>query len=117
MDKIFLKNLRFSGILGVDPEERVHPQAILVSITVSTDISLTGLTDDISDAVNYADLANKVKDFVEKSHYFTIEALATNIAQLVLEHPGVSSVWIRVENPDAISFAESVGVEIQRSRE
>ncbi len=114
MDKILLNNLRFFGILGVNPDERINPQRILVSLVVFTDIHRPGLTDDISDAVNYAELADKLKEFVETSYFFTVEALSTNIADLVLAQPGVSGVRVRVEKPDAISFAGSVGVEINR---
>jgi dihydroneopterin aldolase len=46
-----------------------------------------------------------------------VERLATEIARVCLEHPGVQRVTVRVEKPGALRFARSVGVEIDRSRE
>ncbi len=45
-----------------------------------------------------------------------MEALAEDIAQLCLEEPHAQKVLVRVEKPGAVRFAESVGVEIERSR-
>jgi dihydroneopterin aldolase len=45
-----------------------------------------------------------------------VEALAADVARLCLEEAGVMKVRVRVEKPGAVRFAESVGVEIERSR-
>jgi dihydroneopterin aldolase len=53
---------------------------------------------------------------VEKVQRYTVEALATDIAGMILEDPKVVSVRVRVEKPGAVRFSKSVGVEIERSR-
>jgi dihydroneopterin aldolase len=45
-----------------------------------------------------------------------VEALANDLAKICLEEKGVQTVIVRVEKPGAVRFAESVGVEIERSR-
>ena len=53
---------------------------------------------------------------VEGSSYFLVEALASEIARLIVEDFGVDRVRVRVEKPGAVRFARSVGVDIERSR-
>jgi dihydroneopterin aldolase len=47
---------------------------------------------------------------------FTVEALAEDIANLTLNSPKVQKVTVRVEKPGAVTGAQSVGVEIERSK-
>jgi dihydroneopterin aldolase len=46
-----------------------------------------------------------------------VEALANDLADLCLQVKNVHKVMIRVEKPGAVRFAESVGVEVERSRD
>jgi dihydroneopterin aldolase len=46
-----------------------------------------------------------------------VEALANDLAKLCLEEKNVQKVVVRVEKPGAVRFAESVGVEVERSRD
>ena len=62
----------------------------------------------------WLDLYNKKQEFSDR---VAVEALATDIARLCLEEPGVQKVRVRLEKPGAVRFARAVGVEIERSRE
>lgn len=116
MDKIFVKNLRVSGILGIHKHEQETPQTILVNAVVSADISSAAENDDIRNTVNYSTMAKKLAKTIRNSQFLTVEALITALADKILEDQKVQSVWLRVEKPDALPDAESVGVEITRSR-
>lgn len=114
MDKILIKDLRATGIIGIHPNERVTPQQMLINITLSTDTHHAAETDDIADCVNYQTIAEAVKAHAETSKRLTVEALAEDIAQICLKIPGVQGVSIRVEKTQAIAYTASVGVEIER---
>ncbi|MFH1523553.1 MAG: dihydroneopterin aldolase [Chloroflexota bacterium] len=116
MDKIFITNLLVRAIIGVNEQERVSPQDVLVNVTVFTDTHLPAQSDNIADCVNYADLTKKIRMLAEKAQRFTIEALAEDIAALCLDTSKVMGVTVRVEKPGAVTGAESVGVEIHRER-
>ena len=116
MDQVLINNLLARGILGVNPDEREKPQDILINIVIFTDVSRAGVTDDLADCVNYRTIAKKVQKHAETAARFTVEALASDIARLCLEEPGVQRVRVRVEKPHAVRFAQSVGVEIERNR-
>ena len=47
---------------------------------------------------------------------FLVEKLVTDLARIIITEFGVERVMVRVEKPGALRFAESVGVEIERTR-
>ena len=116
MDKIFIKDLTARGIIGINDWERENPQDILINITIYTDISAAGRSDNIQDSVNYKTVAKKAIKHAESAHKLTVEALASDLADLCLQDPKVRKVCVRVEKPKAVRFSASVGVEIEREQ-
>jgi FolB domain-containing protein len=116
MDQIFIKDLLIRGVIGISEREREQPQDILVNVTMNADIKAAGKSDNVEESVNYRTVAKKILSHVEKVQRYTVEALATDIAALILEDPKVNSVRVRVEKPGAVRFSKSVGVEIERGR-
>lgn len=117
MDKVIIKDLLARGIIGVHDWERKRAQNILINITLFTDTRRAAETDHLEDCVNYSTMSKKVLAHAESINRLTVEALANDLAKLCLEEKGVEKVLIRVEKPGAVRFAESVGVEIERSRD
>lgn len=117
MDQIFIKDLLVRGIIGINDWEREKPQDILINIIISADLTKAGETDDISYSINYRTIAKKAQSRAETAQRLTVEALAADIANICLEEPGVMKVHVKVEKPNAVRFARSVGVEVERSRE
>jgi FolB domain-containing protein len=116
MDKVIIKNLIARGIIGVYDWERDKPQEISINITLFGDLKKAGESDDIEDSINYKTVAKGAQSLAENCQRLTVEALANDIALFCLETPGVIKVIVRVEKPGAVRFAESVGVEIERSK-
>ncbi len=117
MDKVFIKDLLVRGIIGIREWERKKAQDILINVTVFTDTSRAGETDDITYSVDYSALAKKVQSHAETAARLTVEALANDLANLCLEDALAKKVVVRVEKPGAVRFAKSVGVEVERSRD
>ena len=117
MDKVIIKNLLARGIIGVRDWERKRAQDILINITLYTDTTRAAETDDINDCADYSEVAKKVQAHAESAARFTVEALANDLADICLAQNNVQRVIVRVEKPTAVRFAESVGVEIERSHD
>lgn len=115
MDQVIIKNLVARGIIGVYEWERDKPQEILINITLFGELRNAGKTDNIDDSINYKTVAKGAQALAENCQRLTVEALAHDIASFCLETQGVQKVRVRVEKPGAVRFAESVGVEIERS--
>ena len=116
-DKIIIANLRAHGILGIRPHERETPQAILINVTVHTDTRHAAQTDSIADCIDYSVLAGKIKAHAESAARLTVEALANDLAQICLQEQRAVKAIVRIEKPDALPSAQSVGVEVERIRE
>jgi FolB domain-containing protein len=117
MDKVFIKDLVARGIIGVNDWERKKAQEILINITVFTDTSKAGESDDIKDCVDYSALTKKILAHAESAARLTVEALANDLVKICLDQKGVKKAIVRVEKPGAVRFAKSVGVEVERSRD
>ena len=117
MDKIFIKDLLVRGIIGINPDERERLQDILINITIFIDTRRAAETDDLEYSVSYSDLARKIKSHAEQAARLTVEALAQDLADICLQENGVEKVIVRVEKPEAVKFARSVGIEIERERD
>jgi len=116
MDKVIIKNLLVRGIIGVRDWERKRVQNILINIIIYTDTHHAADSDNLDDCADYSTISKKVQAHAENASRFTVEALANDLANICLQENNVQKVTIRVEKPGAVRFAESVGVEIERSR-
>ncbi|MEM7802919.1 MAG: dihydroneopterin aldolase [Chloroflexota bacterium] len=118
MDKVIIKNLLCRGILGINPDERIKKQDILVNIVLTTDVRKAAASDNIEDAVNYKSITKRILQHVEEDQQdLLVEKLVTDIARICLfEFEGVKTAAVRVEKPSALRFADSVGIEITRSK-
>lgn len=117
MDKIFVKDLLVRGIIGINPEERIKLQDIVINMVLYADTRDAAQTDDIDKAVNYKSITKRIIEHVEASSDYLVEKLVNDIARIVLvEFEGVNRVQVRVEKPGALRFARSVGIEIERTK-
>jgi FolB domain-containing protein len=118
MDKIIIRDLLLRGIIGINPDERVKQQDILINVVMFADIRKAAASDAIEDAVDYKTITKQIIQHVEASSDYLVEKMVTDIARLIIESNGyVQKVQVRVEKPGALRFAESVGIEIERTRE
>ena len=116
MDKVFVKNILARGIIGINEWERDKPQDILINIDLYTEMRNEEVKDNIAEVIDYSKVTKKIISHAETAQRFTVEALAEDIAQICLEDPRVIKTTVRVEKPGAVRFSQSVGVEIERSR-
>ncbi len=113
-DIIFIDSLTASTILGVHEEERIAPRQVVVSVRLRTDIRKAARSDAIEDCIDYSRLAAGIRALLDGARFFTVEALAEEIARHCLSIVGVGSVYVRLEKPGAVEGTGSVGVEIER---
>ncbi len=116
LDRIEIKGLMVRAILGINDDERVNRQNVVIHLTMFADTRQAAASDDINDTVNYRSVAKEVIALAESSEYFLVETLAQQIANLCFKDERVQKVIVSVEKPDALRFAESVGVTIERER-
>lgn len=116
LDRIFIRDLLLRCLVGINPDERVKKQDVLINIALAVDLAEAGRTDAIEATVDYKRLKQRVIELVEGSSFFLVERLAAAIAEACLAEPRVARATITVDKPGALRFARSVAVEVTRGR-
>lgn len=116
-DKIIINDLKISCIIGILPKERECKQDLIVSLCVGIpNIKKAALSADIKDCINYFDLAQETKKYVEKRQAFLLEELAQEICDLIFLKYNVAFIKLKLIKPAAIEDAAGAGIEIFRKR-
>ena len=113
---VFVKDLRLMALIGVYDIEKIQPQPIVVNIDLSVAEGTGPADDDLSHVVSYEIVVKKVEAIVGRGHINLVETLAELIAEGCLRDERVLAARVRVEKPEVIPNAASVGVEIERVR-
>ena len=114
MDKVFIKDLEIETIIGIFGWEREVKQIVKISLEMSFDISKSGKSDQIEDALDYKKIGKSIVSLVENSSFFLVEKMAEEIAKLVLKNKQIKDISLKVEKPGALRGSKSVGVDIFR---
>lgn len=116
-DRILVTGLRVLARHGVLPHEREHGQLFVVDLDLDVDLGPAGASDRLADTVDYADLVGRVAALIEGESRSLIEALAGDIARLVLADERVRSVRVRVAKPQALLGRDGqVAAEVVRAQ-
>ncbi len=118
LDKIILKGMRFYGFHGLHDEERKTGQYFLVNLECITNLHKAGVSDNIEDTINYSDIYQKVRKIIEGTPRNLLEAVAEEIADVLISDYPIKNVTIKISKPDLVlkgGYLDSAGIEIVRS--
>jgi dihydroneopterin aldolase len=116
MDKVFIEQLEVITTIGVYDWEQEIKQKLVLDIEMAHDNRPAGKSDDVTDALDYAQVSQAVLEHIESGRFLLVERVAEEIAELLMERFAVPQVKIRLTKPGAVPQARGVGVEIERSR-
>ena len=117
MDIVFIRDLKLSARIGVWEWEQQIKQNLVIDLDLGTDIRKAGKSDELADAINYKNVALRVSDYVSSNNHRLIEAVAENIATIILSEFDVIWCKVKVTKPRAVEKSKSVGVIITREKE
>lgn len=117
MDIVYIRDLRIDAVIGIYEWEQRIRQQISVNIEMGWDNRKAAQSDDIKDTLNYKAAANLVKALVDKSEVQLVEALAENIATLLLKEMNIPWIKVSLGKPMAVTGSQEVGVTIERTQE
>ena len=114
MDIIYIRGLRVETIIGIYEWERENRQTVTVDLEMASDISRAAASQDIAEALNYKAVADRISDFIAASEFLLIEAMAEQVAHIVMSEFDVPWLRLRLGKPAAVPSAEDVGILIER---
>ena len=113
---VFIKDFIIQEIIGIHEHEKTEKQKIKFNIVVNVNQNTVPDEKDIKSIVDYEKITNKLENLVKNKKYNFLESLAEDSFKEIFEDKRINSVKIKIEKPDAIKNADSVGVEVLKNR-
>ena len=114
---VFIKDFIIEEIIGIHEHEKIKKQKIKFNIVLNVNQSSIPDEKDIKSIVDYEKITNKLENLTKSKKYNFLESLAEDSFKEIFEDKRIKSVTIKIEKPDAIKNAKSVGVEVFKTRE
>jgi len=113
---VFIKDLVIEEIIGIHEHEKIKKQKIKFNIVL--DINQNSIPDEknIKSIVDYEKITNRLENLTKSKKYNFLESLAEDSFKEIFEDKRINSVTIKIEKPEAIKNAKSVGVEVFKTR-
>ena len=113
---VFIKDFIIQEIIGIHKYEKIKKQKIKFNIVIDVDQNTLPDEKDIKSIVDYEKITNKLEKLAREKKYNFLETLAEDSFKEIFEDKRINSVKIKIEKPEAIKNAESVGVEVFKTR-
>ena len=113
---VLIKNFIIQEIIGFHEHEKIKKQKIKFNIILDVNQSSIPDEKDINSIVDYEKITNKLENLTKSKKYNFLESLAEDSFKEIFEDKRIKSVTIKIEKPDAIKNAKSVGIEVFKTR-
>ena len=113
---VFIKDFIVHEIIGIHDREKVKKQKIKFNIVIDVNQNTIPDEKDIRSIIDYEKIIVKIENLTKSTQYNFLESLAEDSFEEIFEDKRINSVKIKIEKPDAIKNADSVGVEVFKSR-
>ena len=113
---VFINDFIIEEIIGIHKHEKIKKQKIKFNIVIDVDQNTHTHEKDIKSIIDYEKITNKLKKLANKKKYNFLETLAEDSFKEIFEDKRINSATIKIEKPEAIKRAESVGVEVFKTR-
>ncbi len=113
---IRITDLRLRCIIGIFDWEKENKQDVILNIEMEFDATKSAQSDDINDTVDYKKITKEIIAMVEGSQFNLLEKLAEEVLNIVCAHPLVEQARVEIDKPGALRFADSVSLELTRTK-
>ena len=113
---VFIKDFIIEEIIGIHKHEKIKKQKIKFNIVLDVNQSSTPDEKNIKSIVDYEKITNRLEHLTQSKKYNFLESLAEDSFKEIFEDERINSVTIKIEKPEAIKNAKSVGVEVFKTR-
>ncbi len=113
---VLIKDFIVYEIIGIHKKEKINKQKIIFNIVINVNQNIYPDENNLSSIVDYEKITNKLKKLANIKKYNFLESLAEDSFKEIFADKRINSVKIKIEKPDAIANAQSVGIEVYKSR-
>ena len=116
MDIVYIRELEIETLIGIYDWEREVKQVVSLDLEMATDIQRAAQSDNIEDTLDYKAVSKRLISFISESEFLLVEAMAEQVANIVLVEFNVPWLRLRLSKPGAVRGARDVGVIIERPK-
>ena len=113
---VLIKDFIIYEIIGIHQYEKSYKQKIVFNIVINVNQNIFPDENNLSSIVDYEKITKKLENLAKNKKYNFLESLAEDSFNEIFADKRIYSVKIKIEKPDAITNAQSVGVEVFKSR-
>lgn len=113
-DSVFVEGLLLRTLIGVDADELLQPQPVLIDVELGIDHLDAGRTDCLVDALDYGAVRRRLMALASSHRVKLLEAFAELVAETLLREFGACRVRVRVCKPNKFPDVHALGVTIER---
>jgi len=113
---VLIKDFIIYEIIGIHQNEKSNKQKIIFNIVIDVNQNIFPDENNLSSIVDYEKITNKLENLARNKKYNFLESLAEESFNEIFADKRINSVKIKIEKPDAITNAQSVGIEVFKSR-
>ncbi len=114
LDRIHLRHVNLSTVVGVYPHERLAPREVIANVTLDVHLGKVFHTDNLADTVDYQAVVERMRAVASESSFNLIENLANKIIETIMAEFSVYRVKISLDKPGAVEHCQSVAFEMER---
>ena len=113
---VLIKDFIIHEIIGIHKHEKINKQKIIFNIIIDVNQDTLPDENNLSSIVDYEKIVNKLEKLAKSKKYNFLESLVEDSFKEIFEDERINSVKIKIEKPEAIKNADSVGVEVFKTR-
>ena len=117
MARIRVKDLCLRTYIGINEDEILNKQDVLINLTILYAAQEAVRDNDIDHALNYRTITKAVIHHVEENRFALLERLTQELLDLVMANAAVLYAEVEVDKPHALRFGESVSITLAASRQ
>ena len=113
---VFIKDFIIKEIIGFYKHEKIKKQKIKFNVVLNVSQDSVPDEKNIKSIVDYEKITNTLENLTKSKKYNFLESLAEDSFKEIFEDARINSAKVKIEKPEAIKNAGSVGVEVFKTR-
>jgi dihydroneopterin aldolase len=113
-DRVIIEDLRIPACIGVYPHEKLRQQIVVMTIEMGLPTQACFRSDRVDDTIDYAAVADAVRQLAVSRHFNLIESLAEHVSNVIFDEFGATWVKVRIGKIGVIPDAKCAAVAITR---
>ena len=114
--KVIIKDLILNISIGIHAFEKKKKQRVRFNIEILTNPHIYPNNKDLTSILNYEEVVKKIEKLTHLKHHELIEDLAENIFNMIFKNKLVRKINLKIEKIDILKKANSVGIEVSKSK-